>query len=490
MKPFALTTLALALAAATLTPASAQPAPPDVAAAQGQRAPKPDIAAARARVLAKWEEIKAAGFSGAVRIDLGDDVMLRAGSGFADPVARRPWTADTQFEIGSLTKPMTAAAILKLQDAGKLSVQDPLSKFFPDAPAAIGAVTLHQLMVHASGVPEFGQPVAGNPDTEPLDRAGFLKRIFATPLKFEPGKSFFYSNAGYSLLAAVVEVVSGEDYETFLKREILAPGGATRTGYRSVFDLAGAARTREGVDISTCCWAPGPLSWNLIGNGGIVSTLDDFVSWRKAFARGRVVSAAAVRATGTGWVPEPEGPGGEGYGWIVTTAPTRGQIELAAGGNPHFTTEMRYYPEYDLTTLVTTNAKAVRPGEVSGRLVRAIFGEPDLPPPSGTGTPGEEALVDAFVAALADPDAAGRKAFIEANAGPFFVRTVGLPKIVERFDALARELAAAAVTGRSNDNDGRATITFRLRNGRARTVIIEFGGTPQAPKVAGFEAEG
>lgn len=488
-----LTVSAFVLALALGAPTSAFL--PSVALAQegaqeGQRAPKPDIAAARARVLAKWEEIKAEGFAGAVRIDLGEDIVIRAAAGLADPATGRPWTPDTQFEIGSLTKPMTAAGILKLQDQGKLSVNDPLSKFFPGIPAAIGAVTLHQLMVHTSGVPEFGLPVAANPDLEPLDRAGFQARIFATPLRFEPGKDFLYSNAGYSILAAVIEVVTREDYETWLKREVLVPGGARATGYRSVLDVANGARTTDGRDISTCCWGPGPLSWNLVGNGGIVSNLDDFISWRKAFAAGKVVSPAAARQAATAYTVGPEG-GGEGYGWIIGQFPTRGQLEMAAGGNPHFTTEMRHYPEYGLTTLVTTNNRRMRPGEVSGRLVRAMFGEPDAPP-SGPG-PGvnlaEETLLDAFVAALADPDAAARRAFLVANAGPVFVQETGMEAIVGRFDTLARELAGAQAVGRENDGQGEVRLRFKLPAGGERTVVIQFGGSPAAPKLAGFEAE-
>lgn len=489
MKPIAVS-LAVALAAATLAPAAAQPAAPATA-QQAQRAPRPDPAAARARVLAKWEEIKADGFSGAVRIDLGGETLIAAGAGFADPVARRPWTAETQFEIGSLTKPMTAAAILKLQDLGKLTVNDPLSRFFPEAPAALGAITLHQLMTHTSGLPVFAAGHGTDPDREPLDRAAFLARLWTTPLKFEPGKDFFYSNLGYSVLAAVVEKVSGEDYEVFLRREVLAPGGARTTGYRSVFDAANSARTPDGRDISVCCWGPGPLSWNLVGNGGIVSNLADFVSWRKAFAEGRVVSPAAVRAAATSHWPNAEGDGGEGYGWIVGQFPTRGQVEMAAGGNPYFTTEMRHYPEYGLTTLITTNDKSRRPGDVVGRLVRAAFGEPDLPPPArDSGNPAETALLDAFAAALAQSDPAAQRAFLEANLGPMFLNRHGIERIAERFAALSRELAGARVVRRDNDGQGEARLTFGLPGGGAREVAVEFGGTPQAPKLAGFDGLG
>jgi len=468
-----------------VAPAAAQPAP------AAERAARPDPAAARARVAAIWEKLKAEGFTGAVRIDLGDETLIADGAGFADPTTRRPWTAETQFEIGSLVKPMTAAGIMKLADAGKLKPTDPLSRFFPEAPARIGAITLHQLMTHTSGLPEFAAGFAPMADQETLDRAAFLTRLWKTELKFEPGRDFLYSNLGYSVLAAVIEKVTGEDYETWMKREVLAPGGATHTGYRSVFDPAGSARTRDGASISDCCWAPGAMSWNLIGNGGFVSTLDDFVRWRKAYAAGKIVSLAAVGTTMTNHWPSPEGPGGEGYGWIIGQFPSRGQVELAAGGNNWFTTEMRYYPEYGITTLVTTNARGgMKPGEVAGRLVRAAFGEPDAPPqPMGVFNPFEAALLDAFIAALADPDAADRRAFISANAGPVFRELLGLEAIVARFDAAALALKGATATGRESDGPGEARLRFRTPDGGARVVLIEFGGTPQAPRIAGFELQ-
>lgn len=478
--------LAVALAAGGPVASQTPPASPD---ATAPLAPRPSIAEARARVAARWEALKAAGFSGAVRFDIGEDTLLRAGAGFADPTTRRPFTPETQFEIGSLTKPITAAGILRLQDQGRLKVSDPLSKFFPGIPADKGAITLHQLMTHSSGFAEMASADAG--DLEPIGRDALLARAFAAPLKAAPGERLIYSNLGYSILAAVIEKVTGEPYETWMRREVMGRGGAAHTGYLTVLDRAGAARTREGVDILTCCWGTGGPYWNLVGNGGLVSTLDDFVAWRKAFAHGRVVSPAAVTAAGTGWVAENDGPGAEGYGWIIGRSPTRGPVHLAAGGNAWFETYMAYYPAFDMVVLVTTNTKNAEPGRLASQLVLAAFGEPEPagPPPGAHdgGSPQEQALLADLSAALLSPDPAARRAFLDARIGPVFRQREGLDAIAARADALHARLAGSA-PGKGAVLSQGAELVFVTPAGETVTLEIDFGGTPDAPRLAGFQA--
>jgi CubicO group peptidase (beta-lactamase class C family) len=469
----------LAMTALPTVPASAQPAL--------SRAAQPNVSEAKARVTAAWAKIAQSGFSGAVRIDIGNEVILRTAAGFADPATRRPFSPDEQFEMGSLTKAFTAAAILKLQDQGKLSVKDPLSKFFPNVPADKAGITLHQLLTHSAGFPLVVPPVAAASDLEPIDRNAFVARAFAAPLLFAPGARLEYSNSGYGLLAAVVELVSGQSYEEFLKSQVLAPAGATHTGYGSVLVPATAARARDGQTIRDCCWGKGGPYWNLVGNGGLVSTLDDFVTWRKAFAAGRIVSPAAATQAATGWVNERNGDGKEGYGWIVGTSSAHGRIEEAAGGSPYFVTEMRYYPDYGITTLVTTNGDQ-SPGMVASQLVAALFGEAPPSPMAITsaGSPEERSLMTAFSEALLNPDAAARRAFLEKNVGPAFRQREGIEVIATRFDALHAELDGAAAGGVGSTLPGEGTLTFIGKDGTRRKVTIRFGGSPDAPRVANF----
>src|SRR5262249_27224274 len=132
------------------------------------------------------------------------------------------------FSIGSITKQFTAAAILKLQMQGKLSVRDPIAKYLPNVPQDKSAITLHHLLTHSAGL-ESG---FGPGDFEAVTRDEIIKRALASKLRSAPGKQYHYSNAGYSLLGAIVEIVSGGGYEAFLHEHLFKPAGMAQTGYR------------------------------------------------------------------------------------------------------------------------------------------------------------------------------------------------------------------------------------------------------------------
>lgn len=466
----------------------AQSVPPGV-----EHAARPDPQAARERLGVAWNAVQADGFSGAVRIDMGDETLLRVASGFADRATRRAYTPDTQFQIGSLTKAFTAAAILKLQDEGRLSVQDPLSRHLPGVPADKAGLTLHHLLTHSSGLPQYTPDEVGG-DLERVDKADFLRRVLSAPLAFAPGEGNQYSNPGYGVLAAVIEAVTGEPYADYVRRTQIAPLGLSRTGYADVLDPL-AVRSTDGRDMIACCWGEGGPWWNLVGNGGLMSTLDEFMAWRKALAGGRLISPDGVRQMMTPWVRLEEGPGGEGYGWIVMSSPNRGQVELAAGGDGRFVTTMRHYPEYDLTVIVTSNGRDL--GDVAGRLVRAMFGEPEGPSRQAGaqadglhGTVGENALAQAFAAALLSNDPDARRAFVTRNAGPAFVQREGMEAILARFEAEHQALAGAGLDAVGvPSGEGSGTATFRLPNGQIRSLGIRFGGSPDQPRMADFGVE-
>ena len=134
-----------------------------------------------------------------------------------------PNTAHTVFSLGSVTKQFTAAAILKLEEQGSSA---PIGRFI-GAPADKAGITLHQLLTHTAGL-----PVYTGDDFEPAGRDETVAKMLAAPLRFPPGSDFAYSNAGYSLLAAIVVLASGEGYEEFLRANLFTPAGLEATGYR------------------------------------------------------------------------------------------------------------------------------------------------------------------------------------------------------------------------------------------------------------------
>src|SRR5262249_25703156 len=135
---------------------------------------------------------------------------------------------ETVFSIGSITKQFTAAAILQLEMQGKLNVQDSISKYLPNVPKDKEAITLHHLLTHSAGLEsDFGAT-----DYEPVTREPYIRRALAAKLRSVPGQRYHYANSGYSLLAAIVEIVSGQDYEAYLQENLFKPAGMTKTGYR------------------------------------------------------------------------------------------------------------------------------------------------------------------------------------------------------------------------------------------------------------------
>src|SRR5437763_10805329 len=143
------------------------------------------------------------GYSGSVIVVQHGEVVLNAGYGLANRAQGTPFTADTLFDIASISKPFTAAAVLRMEMKGKLKVEDKLGKFFPDAPPDKAAITIHQLLTHTAGLPE-----TIGPEDEVIGKRAFLKRSYATPLVHPPGGKFLHANAGYSLLAAVGAAVA------------------------------------------------------------------------------------------------------------------------------------------------------------------------------------------------------------------------------------------------------------------------------------------
>jgi CubicO group peptidase (beta-lactamase class C family) len=157
----------------------------------------------------KSEEAK--GFSGTVLVAEKGLVEYSGGAGYADRESKRKQTAETVFSTGSITKQFTAAAIMKLEANGKLSVNDVLSKYFTDAPADKKDITIHQLLTHTAGFEE----VLGD-DYDTVSATGFTALAMKSKLIHKPGETYLYSNVGYSLLGIIVEKVSGKGYEQFL----------------------------------------------------------------------------------------------------------------------------------------------------------------------------------------------------------------------------------------------------------------------------------
>lgn len=229
-------------------------------------------------------------FTGGILVAKGDQILFRQVYGMANAAERRPMALDSQFRLASISKQFTAAAILKLQDEGRLKISDPVCKWIEDCPSAWTDIKLWHLLSHTSGIPDLmARPGWGTRRVTPATLDELTRDSKAFGLQFAPGDKIRYDNAAYNLAAAVVEKASGMGFDQYLISRFFKPLGMDHTGIGDGDNLAmGYANLPGGI-------APQPNANVSIvhGAGAIYSTLDDLLVWQQALHHGRVLSAAA-----------------------------------------------------------------------------------------------------------------------------------------------------------------------------------------------------
>ncbi len=285
------------------------------------------------------------GFSGTLLVAREGEVLLNKGYGLAIRSEGVPNTAETVFSTGSITKQFTAAAILRLEMMGELSTEDPLSLHLDGVPEDKAGVTLRHLLTHTGGI------VGGTgPDYEEVGRDEVVARALAEPIAFPPGEIMSYSNAGYSLLAAVVERVSGRSYEAFLREELFVPSGMERTGYRLPdWSTSTVAHWYRGeTDNGTPLEKPYPY-WNLLGNGGILSTTGDMYAWSRALRGDEILSAEAKEKLFTPILHD------YACGWDVIETERGTVIQHDGGSDLGNSAELRWFVDRDVVIVLFCN---------------------------------------------------------------------------------------------------------------------------------------
>jgi CubicO group peptidase (beta-lactamase class C family) len=321
-------------------------------------------------------ELQDSGFSGAVVIANADGLLLSEGYGLANRGNGTPATPTTRFHLGSVTKMFTGAAILKLQEQGRLSVQDPVTRFLPNVPPDKQDITIHQLLTHTSGLP--GDVV--DCGTSAVDtRDEYAAKILAAPLGSTPGDVHEYSNAGYGLLGAIIELASGESYERYLTHHLFQPSGMESTGYTvDETDSPRIARGyRDGREYRGLlnAWAHGGPVWCLRASGGLLSSAEDMYRWHRALQDSTVLSPESKRALMMPHVPEqPERTSFYGYGLAIFTT-VRGTRLIAHNGSvsSYFTSDYRWYPDENVFYFIASNSAEQTARDVSPAIPRIIF---------------------------------------------------------------------------------------------------------------------
>ena len=286
------------------------------------------------------------GFSGSVLVADASGVLLSKGYGMADVSRGVRNTAGTFFDMGSMVKQFTAAAILLLETEGRLSTTDRLSKFYPSVPADKADITIHQLLTHTSGLLS---DVAR--DYDQVGRDSAIALMWKAPLLSRPGEQFNYSNTGFALLGAIIERVSGLPYERFMQERIFAPAGMRETGYNlPIGDSSRIARTYtppvdHGTPAERLRDSKGPW-WGLMANGGMLTTVWDIHKWEQALERGRPISHA-IQAKQFAEHFRRSPTLAHGYDWWIEPAEDGG-IQYNRGGDAPglgLNAEYRRYPK-------------------------------------------------------------------------------------------------------------------------------------------------
>ena len=319
-------------------------------------------------LLARWNQPELPG--AAVLVVHCGQILHKKGYGLADLALQRPMAPDTLFELGSITKPFTALAIMMLAERRQLRYDQSLMDFFPDFPPWARQITLRHLLTHTAGIPEYEELFAasGKLDRdyprsastqrspyEPTSRDGLALLAAVQKLRFRPGTRFEYSNSGYLVLAQVVERVSGLRYPEFLRRYVFEPLGMSRS---LVYDETNPPIPQRAVSYT---WREGvladvdytPLNF-IYGDGNLQSTVEELARWDQALYGERLVKAATLQQAFTpGKLPN--GNSIEyGFGWHVNHG--YGLRRVAHGGSwLGFKNMMVRYPDQRFTVILLSN---------------------------------------------------------------------------------------------------------------------------------------
>jgi CubicO group peptidase (beta-lactamase class C family) len=287
-------------------------------------------------------------FSGTVLVTQKGKVVISKGYGLADREHRIPNTPNTAFQIASISKQFIAAAILMLQQRHRLSVHDKICTYIPGCPSSWRPITIHMLLTHTSGIGHWD--TYATLDSTPMRLEQLISLFERVPPLFKPGTQYHYSSAGYSLLAYIVQRVSGVPYPTFMQRNVFGPLGMTRTRV----DVANNPPSAHAVGYMGVYRHAYPSLIGIFGQG-IWTTTGDLERWDRSFSTTKILSKASQKSMFTPWVKMPGGAGEDfyGYGW---------QIEYGLhlmishdGGNPGFNSYNRTFPNDKIDVIVLTN---------------------------------------------------------------------------------------------------------------------------------------
>ncbi|MBA3527521.1 MAG: serine hydrolase [Pseudomonadota bacterium] len=316
-------------------------------------------------------------FAGAILVAERGEVRVARGFGYADIEQRVLSTPWTRYQIASLSKPFTSAAIMLLVQRGAVNLNAPLSKLLPDYPNG-EKLTVHHLLSHGSGIPNINDfPEYEQLQMKPHSTAELVSYFNDKPLGFTPGTKYEYSNSNYNLLAHIIERVSGQSYGEFINREILGPLVLRETGHRSnmtdiIAGLADGYAPRGPLGLQRSQY----LDWTVkTGNGSLYSSASDLVRFVRAVHGESLLSPGSRSALFTKHSPN------AGYGWFMTKANGK-EIHHLNGRSPGWAAQLDHYVNEDVTVVVLSNTYNSVTTPVARGVGAIYFGLPPEPMPA------------------------------------------------------------------------------------------------------------
>jgi CubicO group peptidase (beta-lactamase class C family) len=376
-----------------------------------------------------------AGFSGSIVISKRGKPVCEAAYGMADRDSGRPNTPRTVYSIGSITKAFTAAAVAQLAADGKLSLSDRAGELLPTLRGPVADATVEQLLLHTSGLKGTHAQ-----DHTPLTREQAIAAIGALEQAFTPGSDFLYSNAGYTLLALIVEQVSGTSYRHYLASHVLRGGG-----FWDGRPAAPGPRARGYLEDGTAGEAGdfrGPF-WAVDGNGGLAMTMPQLAAWTHALFTGEIVSPQALRTITTPGVRTGKGQS-EAPGWVAYDRAVFGEPVYASaggGGDVGHNAIVAWLPRSQTAIAVASNTPELSAERLLAAIGPALAAGKPLPAPKGATTRLDPAELERYAGTY---ELAGGGSFeVGARDGRLEVTADGV-HAVEALFPLPRGVDAAA----------------------------------------------
>ena len=306
-------------------------------------------------------------------------VILARGYGYANVEHNAPVTVDTVFQSASVGKQFTAAAAMLLVEDGRLSLDDPVTRYLPEAPPAWSAIRIRHLLTHTAGIPDYRTEALAADMRRSYSEQEMVQMVCASKLEFPPGERFSYSNPGYLLLGVIIGRVAGHHYSDVLGERVFRPLGMKSAREIDDADIvmhrAAGYRLLKGHLANQEWMAP---ENNKTADGSLYLSISDMIAWDRALREGKILSTKSWR---TVFTPVRLNSGRTypyGFGWNVATI--AGQtVESHSGGSQGFATYISRYLGDDLSIIVLSNLAEGDPARIARRVAAAISDHLALP---------------------------------------------------------------------------------------------------------------